>query len=232
MLARRIMRRLLPRAVSLRMRREWLSRRISSGKGYFENDIALLDRFVKPTDVCWDIGANTGTYTLHLSRLASRVLAFEPVPHNFDILEDVIRRAGLTNVVTSRMALSDTVGRAAMHVPTDGFYGGFYLARLDEIGEFAVETTTVDALIANGAPEPDFIKCDVEGAERLVLAGARSLIARRPPIWLLETFEDGVVELVRSFGYTAHSRDQDNRLVEVTTRVAERNYWFLPRAEG
>jgi len=227
-----MMRRLLPRAVSLRIRREWLSRQISSGKGHFEDDIPLLAQFVKPSDVCWDIGANTGTYTLHLSRLASTVLAFEPVPHNFDILQDVVKRAGLANVVARRIALSDTVGRAAMRVPTEGFYGGFYLARFDEIGDVDVETTTIDALIAEGAPEPDFIKSDVEGAERLVLAGARSLIARRPPIWLLETFEDGIVELVRSFGYSAYSRDQDNRLVEVTTRVRERNYWFLPTREG
>jgi FkbM family methyltransferase len=233
MLVRRVMRRLLPRALSLRVRREWLSRQVSAGRGYFEDDIPLLRRYVRPADVCWDIGANTGTYTLHLSRQAARVIAFEPMPHNFEILKDVISRARLDNVAAHQLALADRVGRARMHVPTNGFYGGYYLARLDEKGEAHVRTSTIDALVAEGAPEPDFIKCDVEGAERLVLMGARGLLARRRPIWLLETFEDGIVELVRSFGYTAYTRNHEKRLIEVTTRVPERNYWFFPDdAEG
>jgi FkbM family methyltransferase len=225
-----MMRRLLPQAASLRLRREWLGRRVAAGKGYFENDVALLRTYVNQTDVCWDIGANVGTYTLHLSRLASRVFAFEPVPHNVDTLRDVKRRARLENVVISQLALSDHVGRARMAIPVDGFYGGFYLAQLDAAGELDVEVSTIDALIASGVPEPDFIKCDVEGAESRVIDGARELLGRRRPIWLLETFQDDVVERLRSLGYAAHVRDDGNRLVEVTTRVHERNYWFFPQA--
>src|SRR5262249_49840783 len=90
-----------------------------------------------------------------------------------------------------------------------------------------VELSTVDALIANGVPEPDFIKCDVEGAESRVIAGARDLIARRHPTWLLETFEDEVLTQLCSLGYDAHVRDSHGRLVPVTARVDERNYWFF-----
>jgi FkbM family methyltransferase len=229
MILRRMMRHLLPKAASLRLRREWLGRRLAAGKGYFENDVPLLHTFVKPTDVCWDIGANIGTYTLHLSRAASKVFAFEPVPHNVETLRDVKRRARLDNVVISQIAISDRVGRSRMAIPVDGFYGGFYLAQLDDTGELEVDVSTIDALIASGVPEPDFIKCDVEGAESHVLAGARELLARRRPIWLLETFEDGVVELLLSLGYSAHVRDDENRLIEVKTRVHERNYWFFPK---
>jgi FkbM family methyltransferase len=229
MILRRMMRRVLPEAVSLSLRREWLGRRVAVGKGYFEDDVPLLHTFVKPTDVCWDIGANIGTYTFHLSRMASKVFAFEPVPHSADILRDVKRRARLDNVVISRTALSDRVGRAKMAIPVDGFYGGYYLAQLDDGGKLEVDLSTVDALIASGVPEPDFIKCDVEGAESRVLAGAQEFLARRRPIWLLETFEDGVVEQLRSFGYSAHVRDDENRLMEVQTRVHERNYWFFPK---
>ena len=61
-----------------------------------------------------------------------------------------------------------------------------------------------------------------------MIAGARELMTRRPPIWLLETFEDEVVELLRSLGYAAFVRNSDQQLVEVKTRVHERNYWFFP----
>jgi len=229
MIARRLLRRLLPQRVALRLRREWLARQVASGQGpQFEDDIPLLKTFVKPTDVCWDIGANAGTYTLHLSRLAAHVFAFEPVPHSFDILRDVTARAQLTNVVARSLALSDKVGRAKMALPVEGFYGGFYMASLDTAGPLEVATSTIDALVAEGVPEPDFIKCDVEGAEDLVLDGARELLTRRRPIWLLETFRDDIVQRMRSLGYSAHSRDSRNDLVEVTTRVHERNYWFFP----
>ena len=229
MIARRLLRRLLPQRVALRLRREWLARQVASGQGpQFEDDIPLLKTFVKPTDVCWDIGANAGTYTLHLSRLAAHVFAFEPVPHSFDIARDVTARAHLTNVVARLLALSDKVGRAKMALPVDGFYGGFYMASLDTEGPLDVATSTIDALVAEGVPEPDFIKCDVEGADDLVLDGARELLARRPPIWLLETFRDDIVQRMRSLGYSAHSRDRRNELVEVTSRVHERNYWFFP----
>ena len=230
MIARRFLRRLLPQRVALRLRREWLARQIAVGKGpHFENDIPLLQSFVKPTDVCWDIGANAGTYTLHLSRLAAQVIAFEHVPHNLEILRDLTKRAQLTNVVVRPLALSDEVGRAKMAVPVEGFYGGFYMASFHRDGPFDVATSTIDALIAEGVPEPDFIKCDVEGAEHLVLDGAQALLARRHPIWLLETFRDDIVPRMLSLGYTAHSRDSHDRLVEVTSRVRERNYWFLPK---
>jgi FkbM family methyltransferase len=230
MIARRLLRRLLPQRLALRLRREWLARQVASGEGpHFEHDIPLLKTFVKPTDVCWDIGANAGTYTLHLSRLAAQVFAFEPVPHSLEILRDVTRHAQLTNVVARSLALSDKVGRARMGVPVEGFYGGFYLASFDTGGALDVATSTIDALIAEGVPEPDFIKCDVEGAEDLVLDGARELLARRRPIWLLETFRDDIVPRMQSLGYTAHARDSRNSLVEVTSRVHERNYWFFPR---
>jgi len=113
MILRRMMRHVLPEGMSLRLRREWLARRIAAGTAHFEDDVPLLKRYVKPTDVCWDIGANTGTYTLHLSRLARQVFAFEPVPHNLDILRDVRKRAGLENVIISSLALSDRAERRA-----------------------------------------------------------------------------------------------------------------------
>jgi FkbM family methyltransferase len=168
-------------------------------------------------------------YTVPLSRLAAQVFAFEPVPHNYEILEEVRKRARLNNVTTRREAIADVDGPGRMAIPTEGFYGGFYLAALDEGGQVPVTTASIDALIARGMPEPDFIKCDVEGAETRVLTGARSLIARRHPIWLLETFEDHVVPLMISLGYAAYVHAGNGRLDPVQARSSRhRNYLFVP----
>jgi len=230
MMGRRLLRRLLPPPLALAIRREWLVRRVANERGPLEGEIRLLPKFVRPTDVCWDIGANSGTYTVPLSRLAAQVFAFEPVPHSFGILEQVRTRARLRNVTIRREAIADVEGPGRMTIPTEGFYGGFYLAALDDGGEVPVSTASIDGLIARGMPEPDFIKCDVEGAETRVLDGARSLIARRHPIWLLETFEDHVVPLMISLGYAAYVHVGNGRLEPVQARTPQhRNYFFVPQ---
>ncbi len=227
MYGRIALRKVLPRRLALGLRREWLVRQVVAGRAYVETDIAVLPQFVGPTDICWDIGANSGTYTVALSRLAARVCAFEPVPHNLQILERVVRRARLRNVTISASAVGDVTGAARMTVPTEGFYGGYYMAALAPAGELSVPMTTIDQLIADGWPEPTFIKCDVEGAETRVVSGARSLIERRRPIWLIETFEDDLIPLMQSYGYRTLMGGA--RMEPVSARSSlERNYWFLP----
>jgi hypothetical protein len=62
----------------------------------------------------------------------------------------------------------------------------------------------------------------VEGAEARVVHGARSLIARRHPVWLLETFEDAVLTLMESLGYSTHVHAEDGRIVRVRARTEAR----------
>jgi FkbM family methyltransferase len=228
MIIRRALRILLPQKIALLARREWLARRVARGRGYQEHDVGLLPRLLRPSDTCWDIGANSGMYTVPMSRLAAQVIAFEPVPHNFEILEAVTRLGHLSNVSAHRLAIADVNGIAQMTVPTTGFYGGYYIASLDDKGPLSVMTKTVDRLIEEGVPEPDFIKCDVEGAEARVVRGALALISRRHPIWLLETFEDSVLVLMESLGYLAFVHGENRVLVHVHKRTVARNYVFLP----
>jgi FkbM family methyltransferase len=228
-LGRRILRRLLPKPLALRLRQEWLARQVAGGKGHREGEIDLLPQLVTPDSICWDIGANTGTYTIAMSRLAAKVIAFEPVPHSFATVREVVGLARLQNVELHTVAMSDVRGHARFSVPSEGFYGGYYLASFDDAGELEVETDTIDGLIERGLPEPDFIKCDVEGAEKRVIAGARGLVARRRPIWLLETFDPSVLPLMESFGYTTHVRTAGNTLKRVSAfDERSRNYVFLP----
>ena len=115
-----------------------------------------------------------------------------------------------------------------MAIPIDGFYGGFYLAALDESGNVPVTMASIDGLIARGLPEPTFIKCDVEGAETRVVEGARLLIERCHPTWLLETFEDHVPPLMASLGYAAYVHTGHGRLERVHARMTQhRNYFFV-----
>jgi FkbM family methyltransferase len=231
-LGRRILRALLPKSAALRLRQEWIARQIARGGSHLEAEVFILPQLVQRTDVCWDIGANAGMYTVALSKLARKVIAFEPVPHNFSTLQQATKLAGLPNVELHRMAISDQRGRARFSVPVDqGFYGGYYMAGFHEQGELEVEADTIDGLIAKGFEEPDFIKCDVEGAEARVIRGAKALIARRRPIWLLESLDGSALSLMESMGYAAHVRTADNTLARVSaSRTDVRNYIFLAQS--
>jgi FkbM family methyltransferase len=153
---------------------------------------------VRRGDVVIDAGANLGTYTLLFSHLVGRrgrVHAFEPAPPTFTALSRrLAREARFANVVPNRRALAATAGDVDLYVPGSDHgqaaivrhhAGSWTEAR--ELRTFRCEAVTVDGyLAARGEGPPDFIKCDVEGAELRVLEGATATLRRRPPLLHLE----------------------------------------------
>src|ERR1700738_2367763 len=73
-----------------------------------EPEFRLLPFLVDRRRNAVDVGANKGTYTYALARLAKHVWAFEPNPKMFNIL----KRGAAANVTTAMLALSDRSGRS------------------------------------------------------------------------------------------------------------------------
>ena len=219
----------LPARLGDVLRREICVRRVLQGI-HVEGEVSVLPAVVRSDHVCWDIGAHTGMYVIALCKLCRHVYAFEPIPANRRILETVVARASLGNVTISSLALADASGKARMHVPREGVFAGYALASLDNSGAVDVTTATIDELVAQGWAAPNFIKCDVEGAESRVIAGAADVIARYRPAWLMETFDDAVVEQMVALGYRTFTHDwKAHRVIAVSRRLGwTRNYWFVP----
>ena len=70
---------------------EYLTR---MGPEFEPHTIALLNAFVDSSSVVADVGANIGLTTLFLAEKARKVVAFEPSPSTFEILERNVRRSG------------------------------------------------------------------------------------------------------------------------------------------
>lgn len=154
----------------------------------------VMKRVIRAGDVAYDIGANFGTFSLMLSNLVGaggKVYAFEPNP---EILSNLKLTLGQKqNVELFPVALSDSEGEATLFVPEDasmaslgnwtreGKYGG-------EIHETVCRMRRLDDLITEESlPFPQFVKCDVEGAELSVLRGAKSVFDRADaPIFMFE----------------------------------------------
>jgi len=172
--------------------------RISSSRGILAHpecrsgEDKVMKRFVGNGDVVFDIGAHFGFYTLLLSKLVGdtgAVHAFEPNQELLQSLESTIEF--LDNVDLHRVALSDRSGTIELYVPEDasmaslsdwtGGIGG-------KVHSVSCEMRVLDEMLDAGLVKlPSFIKCDVEGAELLVFAGAKKILDRvDAPVVLFE----------------------------------------------
>lgn len=136
---------------------------------------------LRSDDVFYDIGANTGLYTLFaaLACQDGTVVAFEPYGPNADLLERDIERNQVTNVAVERTALSNKNGTVEFSQPPTKTVG-YGSASISAKGEVTtqVSTATGDELVANGSlPAPNIIKVDVEGAEPLVIDGMETVLS-------------------------------------------------------
>jgi FkbM family methyltransferase len=146
---------------------------------------ALCER-VQRGDVAWDIGAHAGFFSVLLSRLvgdSGSVLAFEPEPENAARLVANLEANGCTNVEVHAAAVSDAVSRQGFARHQSSLEGA--LTDTSTQGG-TVTTTTIDAIVASGAPAPSIMKIDVEGAEGRVIAGGRRTIAAHRPAITIE----------------------------------------------
>jgi FkbM family methyltransferase len=175
--------------------------------GNYESESTdYLMQALRPDDVCFDVGANLGYYTVLMAKAVpkGRVYAFEPDPFCHALLELNVHINRLENVVVNRLALSDRSGTSSFFRCTDSAFNSFKdTARKAVSSVIDVSVSTLDEFVAaNDVPRVDFMKVDVEGAEGLVLAGAKRLLqnsAMRPRLLLLELFEGNH----RAFGDSA-----------------------------
>lgn len=161
--------------------------------GAFEPaEIALVRRLVDQLGGnkvhIFDIGANAGFYSLALSKYfpGLRGVAFEPVPSTYSYLKRNLELNEVGEINALNLGLSDTEGDLAFAVEPE-HSGASFIASEANGGNAHLVTcrvTTVDNYIAQGGKVPDFIKCDVEGAEFLVFKGACNLLKDfRPAIF-------------------------------------------------
>lgn len=147
---------------------------------------SVIQRFVRPGMIVYDIGANAGFYTLLFSRLVGkdgRVYSFEPFPENTYNLLRHIQINHLDRVTLLPAALAEDTGISSFRVGADNAVGSLENNNGDTI--LKVPTLTLDTLIARGYPIPDLVKMDVEGAEALVLEGAKRILAEGKTTWFI-----------------------------------------------
>ena len=157
-------------------------------QGVWEADVMkLLGRTLRPGRIFVDVGAHVGFHSVLAGQLvgpAGKVFAVEPAPWAVELLRANVRRHGL-DVTVLPFAASDAAGTVRLALD-EAHRSGAHLSEAEDAVE--VQAAPLDELIPELAV--DVLKVDVEGAEPLVLRGARSLLGRSPHLLAVVEFRD------------------------------------------
>jgi FkbM family methyltransferase len=193
-----------------------------------EAEIKFVKKFLKEGDTFFDIGANIGLFSLHLSNVVGnngKIFAFEPTPETFRRLNENIEINGFKNILTENIGLSDQNGKMDFNISNSGFDAWNSFAKLDDIGKadtIQVSVYTLDDYIDNNnINKIDLIKLDVEGWELFVLKGGVKLLSTdNSPVLLVEFTETNafaagyycgeLYDFVKNYGYEWFSYDSIN----------------------
>lgn len=164
-------------------------------KGYEPETLAKLADFLGDARVFYDIGANTGLFTLVAAQLKPdlRIIALEPNPETAARLRENIALNGLESRITMvEAAVAAEAGQLAFDVPDAVFALSSTLGAGDDAPpghrRIRVAAVTLADLVARfGAP--DAIKIDAEGHEADILDSAADVLAAAPPL-LIEVLDD------------------------------------------
>ncbi|HEX6694048.1 MAG TPA: FkbM family methyltransferase [Longimicrobiales bacterium] len=192
-------------------RQEWRrlshARAISKGRFGDRHDplFLRLSEWVHPGDWVIDVGAAVGDYALELSRLVGpdgRVIAFEPMPAQFELLACNATLAKHANVTCLQLAVGSQPGTCRMSAPKIHGRSNWYEAAVSDDGDTTVLQIRLDDLYAERPIR--LMKIDAEGHDLEVLRGAAEIIRRHQPALLVEAGGREVVDWLESLGYDRH----------------------------
>ncbi len=208
---------------------------------------SVLERCARGTALIVDAGANIGWYAVRLCTAAGpdgRLVAFEPIPETAATLEANIALNDLgERIRIVRAGLSEVPGEATIYLPQATGHVGASLQNLhphETSRTLRIPLTTLDREFGGNASDRiGLIKCDVEGAELLVLRGGKDVIARDRPILFLEMLRkwsarfdyrpDDVIAWTAALGYACYAVGEERlrRCTGVDEDTVETNYLFL-----
>lgn len=149
-----------------------------------------MAKVLKSQSNCIDIGGFKGEIMSEILKFSprGRHFIFEPIPDLFKNIQAKFKP--LDNVTVVNLAVSDQKGTSTFKfVPDFPAYSGLkkrdYPDNNAEVKEIEVKTNRLEDVIPSDI-KIDFIKIDVEGAEYLVLSGAKKILQQSKPVVIFE----------------------------------------------
>lgn len=152
--------------------------------------IEWLKNFIKQDTIFYDIGANTGAYSLVAASLMNnhgRVVSFEPVPSTFiELCQNIEINNLKSSIIPINIALNEKVDYIEFSLNSFDAGVGMHLGLSENamlsntnstVFNYLTRTNTLDNVIKEFAlPSPNIIKIDVDGPEFQILKGAKDTL--------------------------------------------------------
>ncbi len=222
-------------------------------KGFEEDELDFLQRYLKPGGCFIDVGANVGLFSLYAAKSLGpngRIMAFEPSSNTANKFRKNLELNKITGVEIVQKGLSFEPGRLKLMVAEEG-YDAFNSFAAPSMGGTAateeVEVTTLDAFAAEKSLRPaevDLMKIDVEGWELSVLKGGRDFFTSPDaPVLLVEFTETNArnagtscaelsAYLTRELGYKLYRYVPESKLLKEETPGQSYPYINLIASKG
>lgn len=203
----------------------WMKLNPLTGQGFVRGtgERGVQDFFVenlKPGMVVYDLGSNCGYFSLIAARCVGaqgKVFSFEPEPALAARVRNNMQRNGFQHSTVVEAAVwreTGTVSFASSDKSDSPDQGTGQITSSAETGKTkSVRAIALDDYVKTASP-PDFIKCDVEGAEVEAFRGAVQLLAANHPAIVCEIHSDENGRAVRQdlarLGYTIRDLDENH----------------------
>lgn len=157
------------------------------------NEDRMYDPIFKGRDnmVVLDLGANCGLFSLYAADSCSKIIALEPTPKTYNVLEEIVKNH--TNITPLQLAIGPHNEMISFFINENSTTNSM----LNRNGfETQVQCMTLETLLhMQGLDRVDFIKCDIEGSEMQALTDATlGPIAHKVDFWFVEVHQTDVNE--------------------------------------
>lgn len=211
---------------------------------YEPHETKVMDRLMSGACQILDIGANIGWHSIRFAirEPMASVHAFEPIPKNFAFLSRNIAANGLgQRVRTYNYGLSEKTGAVDFYLAPARCTNASLRNLAQDANAQTIRglTLKLDDWCENYQARPDFIKCDVEGAEFLVFKGAENCLSTFKPVVFTELLRkwsapfgyhpNDVLSFFKNLSYYCYAVGNDGlqEIDRVTDGTLETNFVFL-----
>lgn len=211
---------------------------------YESEDSEMLYKLVKNNDVIFDVGANIGWYSIHLSKKlnGAKIYSFEPIPETFSKLKRNVELNKIDNINIVNIPLSDKVQNLTFYYSPSatGASSSVNISEESDIKKLDCTTDTLDLYVTkNNIERIDFIKCDVEGSELFVFQGGIESIKKHSPVIFTEMLRkwavkfnyhpNDIIYIFKNMGYNCYysSSGSLKAIDNVTEDTIPTNFFFL-----
>lgn len=157
-------------------------------EGAYEEGFVRIEK----GDIVFDLGANIGMFSCVAAAKAKQVFAFEPTPEtakfcrrnaelydNFEVIEAAVsNKNGKCDFIVNDLS-GDNVNTGSNTMFAERLKGNKITVKMVSLDSFVEE---------NNIERVDFIKADIEGAERYMLEGAKEILRKYAPKLSLCTY--------------------------------------------